>query len=120
MRASLRGGLAALAVAGAMLLGAPASTSAQSAEETPEVLPAGPHRDETFYFCVACHSSQIISRQGMTRERWDETLHWMSEKQAMPALKGEERKLVLDYLAQAFPPKAPAVAGGWKSPFAPQ
>lgn len=120
MRASSRGGFAALAIAGAMLLGVPTPTSAQSAEETPEVFPAGPHRDETFYLCVACHSSRIISRQGMTRERWDETLHWMSEKQAMPVLEGEERKLVLDYLARAFPPKAPAAAGGWKSPFAPQ
>ena len=120
MRARSGGGFVALAVAAVLLLRAPDAGHAQTAEETPEVLPAGPHRDETFYFCVACHSSQIISRQGMTRERWDETLHWVSEKQAMPVLEGEERKLVLDYLAHAFPPKAPTTAGGWRSPFAPQ
>lgn len=119
MRGRQGSGCAAFTVAAALLLGAPGASRAQKAEETPEVLPAGPHRDETFYFCMACHSSQVVSRQGMNRERWDETLHWMSEKHAMPALEGEERKLVLDYLAQAFPPKAPAAAGGWKSPFMP-
>lgn len=96
----------------ALLLATPAM-----AQEEPDVLPAGPHRDETFYLCTACHSSQLITRQGMSRERWDETLHWMTEKQAMPALEGEDRRLVLDYLAASFPPKAPA---GWQSPFAPQ
>ena len=120
MRAPCCGGLAALAIAGALLFGSPSAARAQPAEDTPELLPAGPHREETFYFCVACHSSQIISRQGMTRERWDETLHWMSEKQAMPVLEGEDRKLILDYLAQAFPPKVPVAARGWRSPFAPQ
>jgi len=37
----------------------------------------------------------------------------------MPALEGEDRKVILDYLASTFPPK-PAAGGGWKSPFAPQ
>ena len=96
----------------ALLLAAPAA-----AQEEPGVLPPGPHRDETFYLCTACHSTQLITRQGMTRERWDETLHWMTEKQAMPALEGEDRQRVLDYLAASFPPKAPA---GWQNPFAPQ
>ena len=54
----------------------------------------------------------------MSRERWGETLRWTVEKQAMPALEGEDRRMVLDYLAGAFPPKAPAAA--WRKPFAPQ
>ncbi len=120
MKARGGSGFAAFTVAAALLLGAPGVSRAQGAAETPEVLPAGPHRDETFYFCMACHSSRVVSRQGMSRERWDETLHWMSEKHAMPVLEGEERGLVLDYLAQAFPARTPAVAGGWKSPFTPQ
>ncbi len=101
-------------LAGSLLAG---NAWAQAEEDTPERFPAGPHREETFYFCVACHSSQLVSRQGMARERWDETLHWMSEKHAMPVLEGEERRLVLDYLAQAFPPKP---AAGWQNPFAPK
>ena len=96
-----------------LLLAAPAHAQ----DDGPEAMPAGPHRDETFYFCTSCHGAQLIIRQGMSRERWDETLHWMTEKQAMPALEGEDRRLILDYLAMAFPPKAPA---GWQNPFAPQ
>ena len=120
MKQSSLGAFAALALMASALVGTPCLAWAQLVEETPEAFPAGPHRDETFHFCVACHGSQIILRQSMTRERWDETLNWMSEKQAMPVLAGDERKLVLDYLAQAFPPKTPAVTTGWRSPFAPQ
>lgn len=106
----MRGPLLALA----LLAAAPAQ-----AEDSPDLFPAGPHRDETFYFCVACHGASLVTKQGMSQERWDGTLTWMSEKHAMPVLEGEDRRQILDYLALAFPPK-PASAGGWKSPFAPQ
>ncbi len=98
----------------ALLLATPA---AAQTEETPDVFPQGAHRDETFYFCVACHGATLVTRQGMSRERWDDTLTWMSEKHAMPVLEGEDRKQILDYLATAFPPKT--TTGTWKSPFAP-
>lgn len=104
--------LAALAWLTAAVLAGPAA-----AEETPELFPPGPHRDETFYFCVACHGAGVVTRQGMDRDRWDATLTWMTEKHNMPVLEGEERRQVLDYLAAAFPPKP---AGGWRSPFAPR
>lgn len=99
---------------------APALTPA-AAQEGPDSLPPGPHRDETFYFCAACHGVTVISRQGMSRERWDATLHWMTEKHAMPVLEGEDRTLILDYLAQAFPQAAPAGGrGAWQNPFEPR
>jgi mono/diheme cytochrome c family protein len=101
----------------ALLLALAAAGSAV-AEETPELFPPGPHRDETFHLCIACHGAAVVTRQGMDRERWDSTLTWMTEKHGMPALEGEDRRLVLDYLAGAFP--ARPAAGGWQSPFAPR
>lgn len=74
-------------------------------EETPEVLPEGPGRDETFYGCTACHGTAIIRQQGMTRERWDETMRIMTEKHGMAAYDGELRALILNYLAVNFPPR---------------
>jgi mono/diheme cytochrome c family protein len=80
-------------------------------EETPEEFPAGPGREETFYTCTACHGFKLVAQQGMSRQRWDDTLNWMTEKQGMPALEGNDRKLVLDYLETAFPPSVPAGRG---------
>lgn len=88
-------------------------------DETPEQYPDHPGRDETFYACTACHGFRIVAAQGQTREQWEGTLAWMTDKHAMPKLEGKDRDAVLDYLAVAFPPK-PAAGGGWKSPFAPR
>lgn len=84
-------------------------------EEKVEDLPNLPGRDETFGLCAACHAYGIVSHQGLSRERWDETLTWMSERHNMPPLEGEDRKVILDYLAKAHPPKANQ--GGFKNPF---
>ncbi len=107
----------ALAVAGPVLAQAPAFAPR---DEQVESLPEGPGREETFGLCSACHAYRLVSNQGMSRERWDETLTWMTSRHKMPDLQGDDRALILDYLAQAHPPKAPAQAGGWKNPFAPQ
>lgn len=87
----------------------------QPREEKVEDLPDLPGRDETFGLCAACHAYKIVSNQGLSRERWDDTLTWMTERHNMPALEGEDRKLILDYLAKAHPPKAST--GGFKNPF---
>ncbi|MDX2287222.1 MAG: hypothetical protein NW217_00155 [Hyphomicrobiaceae bacterium] len=89
---------------------------AQSTEDRPELYPDAPHREETFYACTACHSFRIVAAQGMTRDTWAETLTWMTAKHNLPKLKDKDLDNVLDYLAVAFPPKAP-VQGGWKNPF---
>lgn len=102
----------------AAILLAPAAAFAQ--EDTPESLPDFSGRDETFGYCVGCHSMKVVGRQGMDRARWDETLTWMTEKHNMPEPDGETRKVLLDYLAQAFPPKAPMQNDGWVNPFAPK
>jgi cytochrome c len=65
-------------------------------------LPPGEGREEVFYLCNACHSLKTVKQQGLPRDRWDELLDWMTEKQGMPALAGDERDLVLDYLAANY------------------
>lgn len=89
-------------------------------EETPESLPDFPGREETFGYCIGCHSFKVVGRQGMDRARWDETLSWMTEKHNMPPPDAETRKLLLDYLAQAYPAQTAGQRGGWVNPFAPK
>ena len=60
----------------AAILLAPSLSFAQ--EETAETLPDFPGREETFGYCIACHSMTVVGRQGMDRARWDETLHWLA------------------------------------------
>ena len=88
--------------------------------ETHESLPDFPGREETFGYCIGCHSFTLVGRQGMDRGRWDDTLAWMTAKHGMPAPDPQTRRVLLDYLSQAYPTKAPAQAGGWVNPFAPK
>ncbi|MGA0593753.1 hypothetical protein [Enterovirga sp. CN4-39] len=116
-----------IAIATALALGtalavpdAGAQTAFKPQDERLEDLPDTPGRDETFGLCTACHGYRIVSNQGMTRERWDETLTWMTERHNMPDIQGADRDLILDYLAKHHPPKAPSRAGGFRNPFVPQ
>lgn len=80
-------------------------------EETPEVLPPGEGREEVFYACTACHSTAVIRRSRLSRQQWDELMDWMTEKHGMNPLEGEERRVIVDYLARAFPSSAGGGAG---------
>lgn len=73
--------------------------------EEPSVFPAGPGQEEVFYACTACHSTAIIRRSGFTRGQWDGLMDWMVEKQGMNPLEPDERKLIVDYLAQHYGPR---------------
>jgi hypothetical protein len=99
-----------------MALVIPETAAAQVTEETPESLPEGKGRDETFYGCTACHGTAIIRQQGMTRERWDETMRVMTEKHGMTPYEGELRELILDYLSTTFPPRRRAPDNPFLSP----
>ncbi|QCK85111.1 hypothetical protein E8L99_04625 [Phreatobacter aquaticus] len=93
----------------------------QPGAETPEVWPAGPGREETFYQCTACHATGLITRIGMTRAQWNDIIDQMVAKNAMPEPEAADRKVYLDYLSAAFPPRAPQQGGGnWRNPFQPQ
>ncbi len=98
----------------------PPAAAFQPGQEDPATYPDFPGRDETFGFCAACHNFRIVAAQGMTRDQWDASLAWMTDKHGMPALDHAYRETILDYLAKAFPPRAP-VGGraGWRNPFAP-
>ena len=72
-------------------------------------LPPGKGREETFVLCGACHSLKLVTQQGLSRSRWDETIDWMVEKQEMEPLGAEERGLIIDYLAEFYGPDRKAV-----------
>lgn len=84
-------------------------------DEMPEMFPDHPGREETVGFCSGCHGFKLVAAQGMNRRQWDVTLNFMTEKHNMPAIEGEDRARVLDYLETAFPPKARQ--GGFSNPF---
>ena len=78
------------------------------------MLPEGHGRGEVFALCTACHATAIIRRSALSRDRWDDLMTWMTEKHGMAPLEGEMRTLVVDYLAQHFPPRGPR---GGANPF---
>ena len=85
-------------------------------DETPDDFPDHPGREEAFYGCTACHGFKIVAQQGQTRRQWDDTIDFMIEKHTRAKPDDAERKVILDYLEAAFPPRAPA-ARGWQNPF---
>jgi hypothetical protein len=109
--------LLALALGGLLVAASPFPAPRAEEPEEPTVLPEGHGRDETFYACTACHSTALIRRSGFTRQQWDDLMDWMVERQNMNPLDPEERKLIVDYLAQAFPPRRTRPPG-FTNPFA--
>jgi mono/diheme cytochrome c family protein len=102
--ARISGLVLALAVALAGWFAIPqARSQAYEVTETPDDLPEGKGRDETFYACAACHGTAIIKAQGMSRERWEATIDWMVERHGMPEIDADDRALIVEYLARAFP-----------------
>jgi hypothetical protein len=83
--------------------------------EEPSVLPAGNGQEEVFYACTACHSTAIIRRSRFSREQWDGLMDWMSERHGMNVLEGEERTLIVNYLAEHFGPRQAPARG--RNPF---
>ena len=104
--------VASLVLATASFAQSPAFTPR---DETPEDYPAGPGRDETFYFCTGCHGFRLIAAQGQSRRQWDETLDFMTARHNMAKVEGDDRKIILDYPEASFPPRAPA--RGYQNPF---
>jgi hypothetical protein len=91
--------------------------AAAQPEETPEVLPPGEGREETFAACTACHSTAVIRRSRLSRGRWDELIDWMVERHGMNPLDAEHRRLIVDYLATVFPEAPPAAGRRAANPF---
>lgn len=104
-----------VAVSGAALAQQPRTFT--PTDESPEDLPAGTGREETFYSCTPCHGFKIVAQQGMTRAQWDDSLSWMTTRHGMNPIDGDDRKLILDYLEQHYPPTARARGRDTPNPF---
>ncbi|TNF18074.1 MAG: cytochrome C-552 [Rhodobacteraceae bacterium] len=80
------------------------SPGASDVELDPELgnLPVGPGAEDTYYQCVACHSTAIIKQQRLSDERWDYLWTWMVEDQGMYEPDEEEKELILTYLKTHF------------------
>ena len=110
----------ALVIAG-LLLAAPAvAQSYTPRDENPEDFVAGAGRDETFYACTACHNFKLVAAQGLSRAGWEDSINLMVRRHNMPPLDDKDRATVLNYLAAAYPPRAPAANRGWQNPFSKQ
>jgi len=86
--------MAAFAVAGAVA----------ADEEPPEfgVLVVADGVEETYAYCVACHSERIVAQQGLDRQGWVELFDWMVEEQGMPEIEEPDLSIVLDYLTTHY------------------
>ena len=109
----MRHGLFVLALAGVVFWGwawpapitvraQPSTGGATETEQDWQGLPPAKGREEVFYACAACHSLKLVTQQGLSRRRWEETLDWMVAKQAMPEIGPKDRKLIVDYLAKFY------------------
>ena len=97
-----------------------AQTAFTPGDENPEDFPQGAGRDATFYACTPCHNFKLVAAQGLSRGQWDDSINLMTRRHNMPPLDAADRKVVLDYLEAAYPPRAPASRGGWQNPFSKQ
>jgi hypothetical protein len=94
---------------------AQAPVEVEGAIEEIDVLPEGKGREETFYACTACHNTRLIRRSGFTRQQWDDLMDWMVNQQNMQPLEPDARTIIVDYLAEHFPPRR--TRPGFTNPF---
>lgn len=65
-------------------------------------LPIGVGAEDTYYQCIACHSTAIIRQQNLTDARWDYLWGWMIKEQGMYEPDDEVRDMILEYLKTHF------------------
>ncbi len=113
-------------LAGAALAAAPVLASLPAVGQafearipTIDELPEGAGREDVFYTCTACHGLDIIKAQRLSPARWDEVIAVMVTANGLPEPTPAERRVLVDYLAAAFPEGA-APAGGYTNPFLPR
>ena len=73
--------------------------------DTIDSLPPGKGQEETFFLCAACHGTALIKQQGLSRELWEASLQLMIDRHGMAKPDDTDRNLILDYLAEHFPPR---------------
>jgi hypothetical protein len=67
-----------------------------------EDLPNTAGMEDTYYQCVACHSTAIIKQQHLTDARWDYLWGWMVKEQGMQEADAETKEVILTYLKTHF------------------
>jgi len=55
--------------------------------------------------CLACHSSQLIIQNRLTKEDWLKSIRWMQKTQNLWNL-GQNEAPILEYLAKNYAPEA--------------
>jgi hypothetical protein len=80
----------------------PGATPAPEGDPDFGNLPPGPGMEDTYYQCIACHSTAIIRQQRLTDARWDYLWDWMIEAQGMQETEPEVRETILAYLKTHF------------------
>jgi cytochrome c5 len=68
-------------------------------------LPEGTGKELVRSICQSCHDlSPIFTSGGFSRRDWEQVVEAMINMGA--AIKPEEEKIIIDYLAASFPPKS--------------
>ncbi len=55
--------------------------------------------------CTVCHSAKFIVLQQGSRDTWLEMIRWMQKTQGLWQFDPQTEKIILDYLANNYPPK---------------
>ncbi|MEO1199957.1 MAG: aldehyde dehydrogenase [Pseudomonadota bacterium] len=74
--------------------------------------PDTPVAEQVGYYCIACHSLEIIKQQGLDKETWDDVIVWMEEDMGMNPLDDETQDQFTTFLADYFGPDRKAMSGG--------
>ena len=76
------------------------------AGQTPSrALPEGPGKELVEAVCTECHTLERVAAKRATKTEWqDKVLEMLQED---PDVTQQERDQIVEYLAKAFPPKAP-------------
>lgn len=80
------------------------AVSEESALHPTTGLVEAPGHDLVAAHCIACHSTQLIKQNRMSRESWKDTIRWMQKTQGLWPL-GEAEPVILDYLASHYSPR---------------
>jgi mono/diheme cytochrome c family protein len=79
-------------------------------------LPDGPNRETVQRICSGCHSVQMLSGRGMTREQWGGVVSNMIGRGAK--ISDQEFDQIVEYLGKTLPPGTPPAGGAALAPAA--
>lgn len=81
-------------------------------------LKPGPGRQLVLGHCLPCHSTAIVAANHLSRERWEDLIRQMQEKNGMQPINAETRRQILDYLEIAQRPEDAGLNAGKETPWA--